>query len=185
MAKRTWLGVEVPESADRPRERRRVWEQLHGEDQAEVVYEFDDGWTVRNITRFIDAVREGYLVGHCLDGRDRPWGLTSEDFIAERLCHEEAFLMSLRDPRNHPRCTFFLIVAHGQGVAIEPHSIGFGPGLDPRYAQRIAEFEQADLPELEEPQEIFNTVMGSPDCSYRAEPELLGMTPIAPALWIT
>jgi hypothetical protein len=180
----SWLGIELPKDLARPQERRREWENLHGPDESEIIYEFADGWTVRNIVRFKEAVREGYLMKHCLTGRETHWGTTSENFLVERLCHDGCYLASLRDPRNFPRMTFFLVLSHGVSVAIEPHSVGFGPGLDPRYAGRIDEFEQAQIPPLTEPQEIFNTAMSSPNCSYRTNLESLDMCPIAPALWI-
>lgn len=73
-----------------------------------VVYAFPDGWTVRRLDRVSDLLREGRLMGNCLewsdyrhhhrkdDARLRPRGFTNERYF------------SLRDPDNLPHLTFVM-----------------------------------------------------------------------------
>jgi hypothetical protein len=84
---------------------RRAAELPHCE--AVVVHTFPDGWTVRRLSRVSDLLREGGLMGNCLEwseylkhrdpnARLRPQGHTNERYF------------SLRDPNNLPHLTFVM-----------------------------------------------------------------------------
>jgi hypothetical protein len=70
-------------------------EQRFGPDQAEIVHTFDDGWTIRRVTRTADLAREGALMGHCLRSMVPERGPDLPD------------VYSLRDRDNYPHTTLF------------------------------------------------------------------------------
>jgi ribosomal protein S18 acetylase RimI-like enzyme len=63
-----------------------------GPDESEVIYEFDDGWTVRRVRRWQDQLREGWLLHHCLR--------------KATAAQHDPNCWSLRDPDNLPHITF-------------------------------------------------------------------------------
>jgi hypothetical protein len=120
----------------RRKKRARDYEAEHGPDEAPVVYRFDDGWSIRRIVYIRDALREGALMGHCLDGRDWPEEARDESNL---IMHADGWdLLSLRDEQNHPRCTFYV---DQEAQLQDPHTLGYGRGMtDPEYRDRLERF---------------------------------------------
>jgi GNAT superfamily N-acetyltransferase len=82
-------------SGRRTRALRALAERLDAElgpDESEIVYTFDDGWTVRHVQRLNDQVREGWMLHNCL-----------REATDER---DDDNCFSLRDPDNLPRVCF-------------------------------------------------------------------------------
>jgi hypothetical protein len=82
-------------SAEKRGRRRRALaqqldESLLGPDESRIVQQWDDGWTVRAVTRLSDQRREGILARHCLRALVTPL----------------ADVFSLRDLDNLPHVTF-------------------------------------------------------------------------------
>jgi hypothetical protein len=63
---------------------------MYGPDRAEVVYTFEDGWTVRRLTRLDDQLREGELMRNCL----------------RAVTQVDPNCFSLRDEANVPHASF-------------------------------------------------------------------------------
>lgn len=113
--------------------KRRRWKQRralrdaderYGPDETVVIFEFEDGWTIRRLTSISDVRREGRLMEHCLT--EERW--VPSDVPAERL---EVFY-SLRDPANLPHLTFVHFPAAAPGEATIDYDgespLPFGPG---------------------------------------------------------
>ena len=115
-----------------------AYEGEHGPDTAEIVHQFDDGWTVRRLLYIRDALYEGTLQKHCMAGHDWPEGADNPDNV---LDHGEGWdILSLRDPMNYPRVTFGLTLDR---EPVELHTLGFPKGeTDPRFQARIDAFVQ-------------------------------------------
>lgn len=112
------------------------WERENGPDEAPLVYEFEDGWSIRRIVYIRDALYEGTLMNHCLDGRD--WPEEGRD-DSNLIMHADGWdLLSLRDEQNHPRVTLYV---DQERQVQDPHTLGFGRGLmDPSYQERLERF---------------------------------------------
>jgi hypothetical protein len=130
--------VMVRRGASFRRRKRNVqnWEAEHGPDEAPVVYEFKDAWSIRRIVFIRDALREGTLMNHCLDARDWP----KEAIVKENaIVHADGWdLLSLRDEQNHPRVTFYI---DQERQIQDPHTLGYGRGMtDAGYRDRLERF---------------------------------------------
>jgi hypothetical protein len=68
----------------------RRFEERFGPDEADTVYTFDDGWTIRRLERVVDQRREGELMRSCL----------------RALSELDPNCWSLRDTDNLPHATF-------------------------------------------------------------------------------
>ena len=101
-------------------QRAQSLETILGPDESQIVHQFDDGWTIRQLSIYADAEREGHLMSNCMrwSGEDESasfWGFhpnyqTWEDPEFEDLdmplpSFEEVY--SLRDPNNIPHVTIY------------------------------------------------------------------------------
>lgn len=101
-----------------------------------VVYEWPDGWTVRELLTEADLEYEGAAMGHCVDQYD----------VAD--LRKNVRLFSLRDPKNEPHATMEWILAHAPYSGNYVSQLrGKGNQHPPKteYLLRMAEFRDQEL----------------------------------------
>lgn len=70
-------------------------------DQSKIIYQFPDGWSIRQFITIGDLHREGCLMGNCLE---RSYEIEKGTFnSSEPISLDDGF--SLRDPQNLPHAT--------------------------------------------------------------------------------
>lgn len=124
------------------------------EDRSEVVYTFDDGWTIRAVQDFADAYREGSLMGNCINPYDDfclrsmdyhdNWG-ADHDQITPLIEEREPLsdvVFSLRDPDNIPHVSIDpLAGVHGDS----PMALGRNNSVPkPEYVSKLREWMEND-----------------------------------------
>jgi hypothetical protein len=128
------------------------WEAAREPDQAEAIYRYADGWTIRNITRLADVKRESALLRHCLYlALTMPDGRGIERLASLGLLDEHRHLVSLRDATNYPRATYVYDARRQEMERLDTTE----PLFPRRYRRRTVEFATARVPQIAAPEQLF------------------------------
>lgn len=98
-------------------------------EQGEIVYEWDDGWTVQKLTQADQLIEEGEIMQHCVGS------------YCEEVESEETTIYSLRDPEGKPHAT--MEVKAGETRFEQVQGKQNQPPI-PEYQERIDEFGKAE-----------------------------------------
>lgn len=144
---RKQLGIDIMQlSVMDVRRLVKEWEELlESADQvqaerAESVYQFKDGWYILKL-RPEELSREGYEMGHCLQGID------DNDPLCEAIRNGDKEIFSLRDPKGKSHVTIEWVTSTGSGPLGPPQikQIQGKGDLQPKseYQARIKEWFQS------------------------------------------
>ncbi|MDE2103047.1 MAG: PcfJ domain-containing protein [Patescibacteria group bacterium] len=114
------------------------------EEQGEVVYKFDDDWTIQRLTTPEQLQYEGDEMGHCVGGYE----------YANHAATGQDQIYSLRDPKGEPHITIEI-----EGNKVE--GTGHGPNdtwKEPEYYGPHAVQERPAKPGTKTPNEVFDVV---------------------------